>query len=195
MPPPPWYHQCLITSFSNYFINFNRLLTSVQKLANDVPLENNTTKLYAVKKNIALGITLFDPTSVTGFLAIQGKTTPQTGFNNLEMKTAMTEQIEANDIASINLPASLIQRAGSNDSSFSRVTSFLFDNSKLFSPETNLSSVNKMLDSKVLSSSIKGVTVTNLKEEEEMRAFFSPLNQNVTGNVNCVYWNSTASGN
>ena len=167
---------------------FNRLLNAVQKLADGIPLANKTKSFTASKKNIALGIAVVDATLTDGF-SIQGFISTS-GYNNVTLRQSSQPTYQSNSVANIFLPASLLR---ANSGSQTRVSSFLYDNFKLFVTSLN-QSVMKVIDSKVMSTSIKGRSVQNLNESEELQSYFQPLNQSITGSASCVYWNFTRSG-
>ncbi|XP_065060290.1 adhesion G-protein coupled receptor G4-like [Rhopilema esculentum] len=164
-----------------------QLLNAVQKLADEIPLANKTKSFTASKKNIALGIVVVDTTLADGF-SIQGYISTS-GYNNVTLRQSSQPTYQSNSVANIFLPASLLR---ANSGSQTRVSSFLYDNFKLFVTSLN-QSATKVIDSKVMSTSIKGKSVQNLNESEEVQSYFQPLNQSLTGSVSCVYWNFTRS--
>ena len=157
-------------------------------------MANNTKSFTTVKKNIALTISIVDGLSVEG-LRIQGQQSLQNGYNNLVMISSDSEIPDKDMLASIFLPASLLKTNSMNNESAlkRRISAFLYDNSRLFQNNASSSS-NNQLDSKILSASIKGMTISNLSPDQEMRSSFYPLNTSLSGNASCVYWNLTKTG-
>ena len=163
----------------------------MQNLANNIQLENNTKTFTTSKKNLALGVALVS-TKVSGGFLIRGQKTNKNGYINLTLEVSTEEKVTINDVANIFLPESLIKRSSVNESA-NRITTFLYDNTKLFITTLN-ASTTEVIDSKIISTSIKGAVIRNLKESEELRGFFYPLNANITGTPACVFWNVTTSG-
>lgn len=163
----------------------------MQNLANNIQLENSTKTFTASKKNLAVGVALVS-TKVSGGFLIRGKKTNKNGFINITLEVSTEEKMTINDVANIFLPESLLKTFSANASA-NRITTFLYDNTKLFVTKLN-SSTTEVIDSKIISTSIKGVVVRNLKESEELRGFYYPLNPNITGTPACVFWNVTTSG-
>ena len=185
------------TSYLNFPPSF-RILQALQRMAEDLPLPPNKQSLVIIKGSITMGIIILDNKGkFFKGLTIRGSETNRTGFNSISFERSSFNNVNVTDLSSIYLPKDLLSKASKvlTGKEF-RVTSFLFDNSSLFSrrrsPSTN---ITKTVNSKVLSASVKSVRLKGLNEEEELRSGFT-LYQKPGKNqsVNCEFWNNTGQG-
>lgn len=176
----------------NYETNlyFCRLLLAVQKLADEIPL-NNETKVYtAVRKNIGISISIVNVGSSSTGIAVEGFRTSLFGYNNVTLKNTNEQVVPDTAIVHFFLPPTLFKRIPSN---ISRISAFIYDNVKLFLTSKNLSN-SAFINSKVMSTSVKGITFRDLPPEDELRSAFYPTNRSLAGSHSCVFWNLTISG-
>ena len=182
---------------NSLFCSF-RLLSALQLVADNI-LVNET--LLIVKKNIAMGVKKVNPRQNSGII-IQAKATNKSNVNDLTLNNSFKYDRTSEDIASIFLSEALLKKAkkitGIIDG-VQRVTTFIFDNEKLFSTNvihTNSSSMslNKKLNSKILSASLKNVpSLKNLTGKETVRSTFSYL-KTKKGKTECVFWDFSSAG-
>ena len=164
------------------------MLIAVQKLADEIPLSNQTNTFTTVRKNIGLSIAIVDTAASTG-ITVEGLPTAAIGYNNVTLKNTMTQSVSSTAIVNFFLPPTLFRKIPSN---VNRISAFIYDNVKLFLTSQNLSNAD-LINSKVMSTSFKGIQLKDLPVEDELRSSFSPIDQNLTGSVNCVFWNFTNS--
>ena len=177
---------------------FCRLLSAFQTLAENIPVQKNET-LIVVKENIAMGVKIINPKQSPGLL-IQAMSTNHSNVNLLSFSSVQNYTRERNDVAAIYLPSLLFGNSKTSTNSTRRITTFVFDNEKLFlsnmqtySKLLEKQNTSKMVNSKILSVSIKGVSLTNLTEDEQVTITFSPLLA-TKGRTDCVFWDFSGAG-
>ena len=167
-------------------------------MAEDLPLPPNKQSLVIIKGSITMGIIILDnKRKVLKGLTIRGSETNRTGFNSISFERSPFDNVDVTDLSSIYLPKDLLSKANKilTGKEF-RVTSFLFDNSSLFSRRRSPSmNITKTVNSKVLSASVKSVRLKGLNEEEELKSGFTLYQMpGKNQSVNCVFWNNTEQG-
>ena len=172
------------------FLFYCRILLAVQKLADEIPLTNGTKVYTAVRKNIGISISIINVRSSTTGVAVEGFRTSLFGYNTVTLKNTNKQVVPDTAIVHFFLPPSLFKRVPSN---ISRISAFIYDNVKLFLTSKNLSN-SALVNSKVMSTSIKGVKFVDLPPEDELRSAFYPTNTALIGSSECVFWNFTLSG-
>ena len=152
-----------------------------------MPLNNETKAYEAVQKNVAVSIAIVNSTEIHG-ITIESIHTAQSGYNNVTMKSTNTELVTSEAIANIFLPPTLFRQMSSK---VNRISSFIYNNAKLFLTSDN-SSKPDVINSRVMSASFKDLRISGLSPEDELRSSFSPIDRNLTGSSNCAFWNFTA---
>ena len=120
-----------------------------------------------------------------------------TNETSLEMQEGKGTR-DTKQVANIFLPGPLFTKAKNQvggNASATRVTTFLYDNEKLFiSKETSGANAKKKLNSRILAVSIKGIKLENLTETQRIKSEFKALNKTGSNTVRCVYWEETTRG-
>jgi len=179
----------IIVDAQSKYETSKKLLLAVQKLADEIPLNNGTKVYTAVRKNIGISISIINMRSSTTGVAVEGFRTSLFGYNNVTLKNANKQVVPDTAIVHFFLPPSLFKRVPSN---ISRISAFIYDNVKLFLTSKNLSN-SALVNSKVMSTSVKGVKFVDLPPEDELRSAFYPTNPTLIGSPKCVFWNFTLS--
>ena len=184
--------------YCNYLLCLFRLLSALQVLANNIPVQDNETVVVA-KKNIAMGIKVINTKKTAGLL-IQAASTTQPSVNNLTLTNSPSDVTTSKDMATIFLSGSLLDRAEKSGDITQRITTFIYDNEKLFlirleidESRWNGTQISKKLNSKILSAAIKDTKLRNLKGEEQVRSTFSALDTD-KGKTECVFWDFNGAG-
>ena len=181
---------------NSLFCSF-RLLSALQLMADNI-LVNET--LVIVKKNIAMGVKKVNSRQNSGII-IQAKATNESNVNYLTLTNSFKYDPASEDMASIFQSEALLKKTKKITGTIygvQRVTTFIFDNEKLFSTNAthdNYSSMllNKKLNSKILSASLKNVTLKNLTGNETVHSTFSYL-KTKKGKTECVFWDFKSAG-
>ena len=163
--------------------------------AENIPVPTNETVIFK-EKNLAVGVAVVEEKKVVqqGYF-IKGSV--DTNETSLEMQEGKGTR-DTKQVANIFLPGPLFTKAKNQvggNASATRVTTFLYDNEKLFiSKETSGANAKKKLNSRILAVSIKGIKLENLTETQRIKSEFKALNKTGSNTVRCVYWEETTRG-
>ena len=175
-------------------------------MADELPLMSGGENLVIQKSRITLGVTIFsERENFTEGLNIRAFGMNNYGLNNISFVRSNIIDREVTDFASIFLPKHLLSRARERITSQKlRITMFLFDNAALFPTKqeqqchaaSDNSRINAkwIVNSKVVSTSIKTVIVQGLREEEELKTAFLPQFPLKSRLLECVFWDFKGSG-
>ena len=174
---------------------FHRLLKALESLANNVPVQKNET-IVIEKKNIAMGVKIVDPEETAGLL-IKASPTDQPNVNRLSLANTTDSSTTEETVATIFLSQMLFNKTSKILNDTQRITTFIFDNEKLFMTrlKINDAEINRsiVLNSKILSAAIKGIKLYNLTKNEKIHSTFSELKTG-GGRSDCVFWDFDGEG-
>lgn len=179
----------------NIVIPHFRLVNAVEAFAENIPVPENETVIFK-EKNLAVGVAVVEDKKVVqnGYF-IKGNV--DASETSLEMNDG-TGSRDSKQVANIFLPGPLFTKAknqAGGNASATRVTTFLYDNEKLFiSEETSGTNAKKKLNSRILAVSIKGIKLENLTDDQRIKSEFKALNKTGSNTVRCVYWEETTRG-
>ena len=189
---------------SNYSsVLFCRILSSLENLANEIPITNNTP-VVTVRRNVAFAVKPLEQS--TEDIIITATRQKVTGFNFIDIssdKTAAPKRRRERS-AEIKLSKAMVQKAGAiKPGALNRVYSFVFENDRLFITSSTLNLTiagsrerqnrTQVVDSRILSASFGGLKLMNLTSAEEMKGLFRPLSQK-PGRIDCVFWDTLYQG-
>ncbi len=171
---------------------FSRLIKAVKSLAENIPVKENTNMTISTK-NLAVGVAVLPASKSTQGFYIRGE--KDLNRTNLKMKR-MGENQARTEIVDIYLPAGLLSKAKGGGTQGIRITTFLYDNHKLFySKSTSGMEATKRFNSKIFDVSVKGRKILNLTETERIRSEFASINGSQREEMlQCVYWEDSKRG-